>query len=516
MHATSRVLGVVATAGLAVALVTTPSATAQPTSELLAQPPGVTSVADRYIVVLDDAATTRTAAADLAARYAGKVGRVYESALRGFSVELTARQAARLAADPAVRFVEPVVVGHASDTQQNPPSWGLDRVDQRSLPLSGSYTYNTTASNVTAYVVDSGIRMTHQSFGGRARSGYDFVDDDTDAGDCLGHGTHVAGTIGSSAHGVAKGVKLVSVRVLDCNDSASTEDTLAGIDWVTRNAVKPAVANFSLYFGSSLPSLENAIKNSISSGVVWTLSGNNQGTDACRTSPAKLPEAITVGNTTSSDNRSSTSNYGSCLDIWAPGTNIVSASHQSDTGTRTMTGTSMAAPHVAGAAALYLAGNPSASAQRVRDALVEQASTVTIGDAGPGSPNKLLNTLGGGTTPPACGPYANPADVAVPDAGTAVTSPLAVTDCPGNAPSTLKVDVDIRHTWRGDLVVDLLAPDGTAYPLKPRDDNDSADDVIATYTVDASAEPANGTWRLRVRDAVRNDVGTINSWGLTF
>ncbi|MFC6094194.1 S8 family peptidase [Saccharothrix lopnurensis] len=516
MHVTSRFLGVVAAAGVTAALVTAPPATAQVSPKLLAHPPGATVVTDRYIVVLDDT-TARTAVPDLAARYAGKVNRIYDSALRGFSVELDARQAARLARDPAVRHVEPVVVGRASDTQQNPPSWGLDRVDQRSLPLSNSYTYNTTASNVTAYVVDSGIRMTHQSFGGRAKSGYDFVDDDTDASDCLGHGTHVAGTIGGSAYGVAKGVKLVSVRVLDCNDSATTEDTLAGIDWVTRNAVKPAVANFSLYFGSSAPSVENAIKSSISSGVVWTLSGNNQGTDACRTSPAKLPEAITVGNTTTTDARSSTSNYGSCLDIWAPGTNIVSASHQNDTGTRTMTGTSMAAPHVAGAAALHLAGNPSASAQQVRDALVGQASAVTIGDAGPGSPNRLLNTLGGGTTPPpVCGPFTNPADVAIPDAGAAVTSPLSVTNCRGNAPATTKVDVDIRHTWRGDLVVDLVAPDGTVYPLKPRNDNDSADNVIATYTVDASAEPANGTWQLRARDVVRNDTGTINSWSLTF
>ncbi|MFE9746384.1 S8 family peptidase [Saccharothrix saharensis] len=499
-------------AGVIAALTTTGTpANAEP----LSPPVGADVVADRYIVVLKDS-TDRAAVPDLAGRYSGRVRRVYDSALRGFSVELDRAQAARLAADPAVRHVEPVVVGRSSDTQQNPPSWGLDRVDQRTLPLSGSYTYNTTASDVTAYVVDSGVRMSHQSFGGRAKSGYDFVDDDTDASDCLGHGTHVAGTIGSSAHGVAKGVKIVSVRVLDCNDSATTEDTLAGIDWVTRNAVKPAVANFSLYFGSSAPSVENAIKNSIASGVVWSLSGNNQGVDACQTSPAKLPEAITVGNTTNTDSRSSTSNYGSCLDIWAPGTSIVSASHQSDTGTRTMTGTSMAAPHVAGAAALHLAANPSATPQQVRDALVAQAGTVTIGDARAGSPNKLLNTLGGTTPPPTCGPYRNTTDVTIPDAGTAVTSPLSVTDCAGNAPGALQVDVDIRHTWRGDLVVDLLAPDGTVYPLKPRNDNDSADNVITTYTVNASSEPANGTWKLRVRDAVANDTGYVNSWGLTF
>ncbi|MDQ3405286.1 MAG: S8 family peptidase [Actinomycetota bacterium] len=494
-----------------------PSAAASAEDSVAAQ------IKDSYIVVLDDTVVSASAVTDtarsLADKYEGRVGRTYSHALRGFSVTMSGAQAAKLATDPAVGSVEPDAIGHSADTQPNPPSWGLDRVDQRNLPLDKSYTYDNTASNVTAYIVDSGIRMTHRDLGGRAKSGYDFVDDDNDASDCLGHGTHVAGTVASATYGVAKGAKLVSVRILNCNDSATTADTLAGIDWVTANAVKPAVANFSLVFGSSAPTVENAIKKSIESGVVWTLSANNQGTDACQSSPAKLPEAITVGNTTITDARSSTSNYGSCLDIWAPGTNIISTSHQSDTGTRTMTGTSMAAPHVAGAAALYLAGKPTATVQQVRDALVAQASTVTVSDGKPGSPNKVLyaHSGSGDSDPePTCGPFSNTADVSIPDRGAAVTSSITVTNCPGTAPAVLKVAVDIRHSWRGDLVIDLVAPDGTNYRLKNSANSDGADNVTATYTVNASSETANGEWKLKVQDVLVGDVGFVNSWGLTF
>ncbi|GLW90560.1 S8 family peptidase [Actinokineospora globicatena] len=476
-------------------------------------------VKDRYIVVLKDQAGLAQAqvssqAQDLAGRYRGQVRRVYDSALRGFSTQMSAEQATALAADPAVKYVQPVRVGHGSDTQTNPP-WGLERIDQRNLPLDKSYTYDTTAANVTAYVLDSGIRMTHQDFGGRAKSGYDFVDNDSNASDCLGHGSHVAGTIGGTKYGVAKGVKLVSVRVLDCNDSATDEDALAGVDWITQNAAKPAVANLSMQFGDSSPALEDALRKSIAAGVTWVLSANNFGADACNSSPAKISEAITVGNIQENDSRRSDSNYGSCLDIWAPGTNIVSVNYQNDTGTRTMSGTSMAAPHVVGAAALYLAANPSATPKQVRDGLVAQASTITVGDAKPGSPNKVLYARSGGTTPPtSCPAVSNGTDVTIPDNAAAVTSSVTVANCTGSASTAAKVTVDIRHTFRGDLVVDLVAPDGSVYNLKPFSSSDSADNITATYTVNASSETANGTWKLRVQDKAANDVGYINTWSL--
>ncbi|MER7515670.1 S8 family peptidase [Streptomyces sp. NPDC126499] len=507
-------------AAAATSLAPTASADSRPTPQpgkLLSVPEGQ-QVKGRYIVqLLDNDTTVSTASANkLAKTYGGTAHRVYNHALRGFSAQLSEDEARALSADPKVKYVAPVQIGHSAATQTDPP-WGLDRIDQKSLPLDRSYTYAGTAGNVTAYIVDSGIRMSHQDFGGRAKSGYDFVDNDTDASDCLqhGHGTHVAGTVGGSTYGVAKGVKLVSVRILDCNDSSTTEQALNGIDWVTQNAVKPAVANFSLVFGSSDTVVEGAIKRSIASGVVWTLSANNQNIDACQSSPAKLPEAITVGNTDSTDRRYSNSNYGPCLDIWAPGTSIVSASHQSDTGTRTMTGTSMAAPHVAGAAALYLASNPNATPKDTRDALVAQASTVTIGDAKSGSPNKLLNTNPGTTTPPAGPRFENTNDYTIKDNAT-TESPVTVSGVSGNAPSTLSVGVDIRHTYRGDLRVQLVAPDGTAYLLKDYNSNDGADNVQATYTVDASSEPANGTWKLRVTDNWVNDTGYINGWSLQF
>ncbi|MGD9485973.1 S8 family peptidase [Streptomyces sp. TRM70308] len=505
-------------AAAAVSMAPTASADPSPSPQpgKLLSVPADKQVENRYIVQLNDTRTkVSTASANkLAKTYGGKAHHVYNHALRGFSAELGEAEARELSADPAVEYVAPVQTGSSAGTQHDPP-WGLDRIDQRSLPLDGEYTYDTTAGNVTAYIVDSGIRMSHRDFGGRAKSGYDFVDNDTNASDCLGHGTHVAGTLGGSTYGVAKDVKLVSVRILTCDDRSSTEMALNGIEWVTKHAVKPAVANFSLQFGSSDTVVENAIKRSIASGVVWSLSANNFGSDACQSSPAKVPEAITVGNTTKNDARRFDSNYGSCLDIWAPGTDVVSASHQSDTGTRTMSGTSMAAPHAAGAAALYLADHPNATPKQTRDALVAQASTVSVGDAKSGSPNKLVNTNPDGDTTPPGSAFENADDYAIRDHAT-TESPITVSGVSGNAPSDLAVGVDIRHTFRGDLRVELVAPDGTAYRLKDYNDWDGADNVQGTYTVDASSETANGTWKLRVSDNWSNDTGYVNHWSLQF
>ncbi|MBH5338699.1 S8 family peptidase [Streptomyces pactum] len=479
-----------------------------------------------YIVTFKDSvarADVPASAKALAQRHAGEVRFTYTAALRGFAVRMTERQAKKLAADPSVARVEADGVAYAVGTQPNPPSWGLDRIDQRDLPVDRSYTYRT-ASGVDAYIVDSGIRMSHQDFGGRAVSGYDFIDDDSNASDCHGHGTHVAGTVGGNSYGVAKDVKLIGVRVLNCqgNSGSSWAPVLAGIDWVTKNAAnsgRPAVANMSIG-GGKTQSVNDAVASSISSGVTWIVAAGNNNADSCSYSPSSTPAAVTVGATNSRDaratgwNNGQGSNYGSCLDIFAPGDSIVSTSNSGDTASQSMSGTSMAAPHTAGVAAQLLAANPSWTPAQVRDRLVADATPDKVTDARTGSPNRLLHTGGGDTTPP--GPrFESTADVTIRDNAT-VESPITVSGVTGNAPSDLSVAVDIRHTFRGDLRVQLVAPDGTAYLLKDYNSNDSADNVQATYPVDASSEVADGTWKLRVTDNWTNDTGYINAWSLQF
>jgi hypothetical protein len=507
---------------------------------------------------------------------------------------------------------------HIMDTQANPP-WGLDRIDQRALPLSASYTYPNTAPNVHAYIIDTGIRFSHSQFGGRAASGFDAVDGGS-ADDCNGHGTHVAGTVGGSTYGVAKQVSLVGVRVLNCQGSGTNAQVVGGIDWVTANAVKPAVANMSLGGGANT-AIDNAVSGSISSGVTYAIAagngdifGNRQ--NACNYSPARVAAAITVGATQSNDAAASFSNYGTCVDILAPGVSILSSWYTNDTATNTISGTSMATPHVAGAAALVLSANPGWSNLQVRDYLVNNATPNVVTNPGTGTPNRLLYVVNGGTQPndfsvsvsPASGSTApggsvsanvgttntgtpqtvtlsasglpsgatasfNPAsvtsgnsssltiatsastpsgsypvtitgsgtsgtrtatytltvtggggggcsgtngtDVAIPDNNTNVASPITISGCNRNASSSSSIAVSIVHTWRGDVVIDLVAPDGTAYRLKNSSYFDSADNINATYTANLSSEAANGTWQLRVRDVYRGDTGYINSWTLT-
>ena len=395
----STYVGLLAVAGTVLALATAGTAAAAPDGQILnaASP---TAVKDSYIVVLADTPNLRergvpAIARQLAARNAGTIKYVYQSALKGFAVTMTDSHARRLAADPAVDYVEQDQTVSIAATQTNPPSWGLDRIDQRNLPLDASYSYPTTASNVHAYIVDTGIRFSHSDFGGRATSGRDTVDNDNDATDCNGHGTHVSGTVGGSSYGVAKGVQLVGVRVLNCSGSGTNSGVIAGVDWVTANAIKPAVANMSLGGGTDT-SLDSAVRNSIASGIPYAIAAGNSNANACNSSPARVAEAITVGATTRTDARASFSNYGTCLDVFAPGENITSAWYTSDTATNTISGTSMASPHVAGAAALYLSANPAASAQQVRDALVNASTPNKVTNPGSGSPNRLLYVDQGG------------------------------------------------------------------------------------------------------------------------
>jgi subtilisin family serine protease len=497
---------------------------------------GDTALPNSYIVVFkpsalraaDVPATART----LATRHRGTVKYTYTAALRGFAATMSEADAKKLSTDPAVDYVEQDHAVHISGTQPNPPSWGLDRIDQPNLPLNQSYTYPNDASNVTAYIIDTGILTTHTTFGSpsRARHGRDTVDNDNEATDCQGHGTHVAGTVGGSQYGVAKAVKLVAVRVLNCQGSGSNAGVIAGVDWTTANAVKPAVANMSLGGGVN-QALDDAVSRSIASGISFAVAAGNgdflgRPANACNFSPARTPTAITVGATQSNDASASFSNFGTCLDIWAPGVGITSSWIGSTTATNTISGTSMASPHVAGAAAVYLSANPNASPQQVRDALVNAAVSGKVTNPGAGSPNKLLQVTGTGGPDPTPTPtptgspdpggsyFENQNNVNIPDLGTA-TSNISVTRT-GNAPSGLKVGVDIKHSYRGDLVIDLIAPDGSAYRLKNSSGSDSADNVITTYTVNASTEGASGTWKLQVRDVYAADTGYIDKWSLQF
>ncbi|WP_368050636.1 S8 family serine peptidase [Micromonospora sp. C28SCA-DRY-2] len=610
-------LGIGAVAAAATVGLAGTSAIAAPAEGQILSAGGATAVTDSYIVVLKDTAVAAAGVTDkargLANKHGGTVARTYRHALRGFEARLTERAARRLAADPAVRYVEQNHTVTIAGTQTPTPSWGLDRIDQRARPLNNSYTYPNSGTGVTAYILDTGIRFSHSDFGGRAVSGFDAIDGGT-ADDGNGHGTHVAGTVGGTAYGVAKDVTLVGVRVLDDGGNGTYAQVIEGIDWVTgdHDPGEPAVANMSLGGGFD-QAVNDAVTASIADGVVYGIAaGNDNGIDACGVTPAATPDAITVGATQSNDVRASYSNIGSCLDIFAPGSAITSAWHTGDTATNTINGTSMATPHVVGAAALVLAASPTYTPRQVRDKLVNEATDGVITDPGNGSPNKLLYTgdiqpptqdfsievapaagtldpggsvsatvststtvgsphpvtfsasglpdgatasfsppsvtSGGSSTvtisttgstepgtyvvaitgrgpettnstsyrltvngPPGCAQTASK-DVSIPDYNTVETA-FTISGCAGNAGSGSTVEVHIVHTYIGDLVVTLVAPDGSTYPLHNRTGN-STDNLDQIYTVDLSGEVSNGTWHLRIQDAAAVDTGYLDRWTL--
>jgi|SRR5215208_2745906 len=336
------------------------------------------SVKDRYIVVLKDSADSQAVAADHARRYGVTDRVVYGSALEGYAGKVPPGRVDALKSDPRVAYVEPDAVVHATATQTG-ATWGLDRIDQRALPLNSSFTYFNTGAGVTAYIIDTGIRFAHNEFGGRATSGYDAVDGGS-ADDCNGHGTHVAGTVGGSTYGVAKGVSLVAVRVLNCSGSGTWSGVIAGINWVTAQHAEgaPAVANMSLGGGAS-SSVDSAVQNSISDGVSYAIAAGNgnaggKAQNACNYSPARVGAAMTIAATDRTDTKPRWSNYGSCVDLFAPGVSITSAWYTSGTATNTISGTSMATPHVAGVAAQYLQSNTAATPATVRNALYNNAT----------------------------------------------------------------------------------------------------------------------------------------------
>jgi subtilisin family serine protease len=334
---------------------------------------GAATVPGQYIVVLKEGASSRGVAADHSRRAGAKVFAVYGAALNGYAARLTPAGLAAVRADKRVAYVEADSTVRAFTTQTG-ATWGLDRIDQGSRPLTGTYSYTSTGAGVTAYIIDTGIRFDHTDFGGRAVTGYDAVDGGT-ADDCNGHGTHVAGTVGGAKYGVAKSVTLVGVRVLNCSGSGTISGVVAGVNWATANHVAgaPAVANMSLGGGAS-SSLDAAVKNSIADGISYAVAagnGNNGGVaqDACKYSPARVPAAMTISATDKTDVKARWANYGPCVDWFAPGVGITSDWYTSTTATTTISGTSMATPHTAGVAALYLESNRAALPAAVRDAL---------------------------------------------------------------------------------------------------------------------------------------------------
>ena len=349
-------------------------------------------IQDRYIVVLDkaaDPARVPDIANEMALAHAGRLRFVYKDALRGFAIELPEGRARALALDPRVAWIEEDVEVHGGAIQYNAP-WGLDRMDQHNLPLSSTYLYDFNGTGVHVYVIDSGIRSSHTEFGGRATKDRDFVNDGQNGNDCHGHGTHVAGTIGGSTYGVAKNVRLHAVRVLDCFNPGATSGVIAGIDWITTNRILPAVANVSLTANAISSAVDTAVNNSVNAGVFYAVAADNNNQDACFVSPARAANAYTVGATTSSDSRAFFSNFGTCLEIFAPGDSITSSWNTSDTATNVLSGTSMATPHVAGAAALVLQENPSLSPNDVAATLTSRATVGVLSGIGAGSPNRLL------------------------------------------------------------------------------------------------------------------------------
>jgi len=694
-----------------------------------------TPIQGQYIVVLkEEAARLRDEAArahvqtidavapQIAEQHGARLTRTYLHALRGFVVQASPKALERLLMDDRVAYVEEDGVVSINATQSN-ATWGLDRSDQRDLPLNSTYVYNTTASNVNTYIVDTGVLGSHSEFTGRMIGGYTAISDANGTNDCNGHGTHVAGTVAGTVYGIAKGAKVSPIRVLGCNGSGTNSGVIAGMDWVAGNHIKPAVANMSLGGGASTAT-DDAVARMTNAGVVVVVAAGNDNSNACNYSPARAASAITVGSTTNTDARSSFSNFGNCLDIFGPGSSITSAWYTSNTATNTISGTSMASPHVAGVAALYLADNPTASVSAVTNAIINNATLNKVTSAGTNSPNRLLYSIFGGSTTPDttapttpaslaasvasasqinlswtastdaggsglagyriercqgsgctnfaqiatsttnsfsntgltaatsysyrvraydgagnnsaysntasgttsstgggstltkgvavtgisgatgsetrytmtvpagstnlsfatsggtgdadlyvrfgtapttttydCRPYlggnAETCSFAAPQAGTyhvmlrgysafsgvslvgnytaassggqtytnttdyainnnaTVESPITVSGRTGNAPATSRVDVRIIHTYQGDLLVQLVAPDGSLYTLHNRTGG-GTDNIIASYTVNLSSEALNGTWRLRVNDNANGDTGYIDSWSVTF
>lgn len=448
-------------------------------------------------------ASIASVSAALSTQYKFSVKQNYGDVLRGFAIQADPTTVRRMLKDPRIAYIEEDGEMRASATQSN-ATWGLDRVDQRNLPLSGSYDYSTTASNVSAYVIDTGILASHSQFGGRVQQGYTAINDGYGTSDCAGHGTHVAGTIGGSTYGVAKGVKLYPVRVLGCSGSGSTSGIIAGMDWVASTHRGPSVANMSLGGGASTAT-DQAVARLRNSGVVVAVAAGNENQDACNVSPARAAGAITVGSTQSNDYRSSFSNWGTCVNIFAPGTNITSSWSTGTSATNTISGTSMATPHVAGVAALYLAANPNATPAQVEQALYSNATPNKVINAGSGSANRLLySAFSGGTTPD---PEPNPEPE--PGNGTTVTGTLSGTGYYADHPypyqyvsRTSTITASLRGPSNADFELHLYRWNGASWQIVARSETPTSNESISYsaspgyYTIEVYSYRGSGSYSL--------------------
>jgi len=456
-------------------------------------------VPGQYLVVFNEARVAKEAvdaqSDDLARRHGGRVFARWSHALRGFAAQMSAAQAQAVAQDPRVAWVEEDAEIHL-DTTQTGATWGLDRIDQRNLPLDGSYTFNVDGTGVNAYIIDTGIRTTHTQFGGRASGAFTAVNDANGTNDCNGHGTHVSGTVGGSTYGVAKNVRLFAVRVLDCNGSGTTSGVISGVDWVTTNHLSPAVANMSLGGGASA-TLDQAVSNSIASGVSYSIAAGNSNVDACTQSPARVASAITVGATDINDARASFSNFGTCVDLFGPGVNITSSWATSDTATNTISGTSMATPHVAGTAALFLQANPTATPAQVASALATNATAGVVTSPGTGSPNRLLYEAFIGA----------PSDATPPSVS--LTAPAAGATVSGTAVTLSATAADNVAVAKVDFFVDgALVGTDTASPYSISWNSTTVANGSHSFTARATDTAGNATTSAAVTATVSNTAGT--------